>query len=234
MKKRTLILLAFQASFLLAAAQKTIDRKYEFPVKPGSGTWRSFTTHKQMVEATKLPEKIATSLTTKALLETCLDYPLLGDIMLHNSPQRGLEVASRNFNGLQQLMERKDVALHAANTYQKLLATDVDKLPALDEKGKLTFQLSFIELLLSQKSILATVDKKGVDPLRSYLAKARSFKTAHTDVFGVTSYGFTMLLAGNLHRHFYQKGFSKAANEFLNTGSQTDASTLEEIDNATR
>lgn len=234
MKKRTLILLAFQGIFLLAAAQKSIDRKYEFPVKPGSDAWRSFTTHKQMVEATKLPEKIATSLTTKALLETCLDYPLLGDIMLHNSPQRGLEMATRNFNGLQQLMERKDVTLHAGNVYQKLLATDIDKLSTLDEKGKLTFQLSFIELLLSQKSVLATADKKAVEPLRSYLAKARSFKAAHTDVFSVTGYGFTMLLAGNLHRHFYQKGFSKAANDFLNTGSPTDAGTLEEIDNATR
>lgn len=227
------MLLVFQAMSYLLVAQ-TNDHKYDFPIKPGSEVWKAFTTHQQMVEATTLPAKTAASLTTKALLETCLDYPLLGDIMMYNSPQKGLEKLIGHFNGLSVLMERKEVALYAANAYQRLLQTDVKKLPSLQEKGKLTFQLSFIELLLSQKKVLAGVSGKDIGVLKTYIGTARTLKTSNKDIFGTMSYGYTMYLAGNLFRTIYRTAFSPAAVSFLNTGAMADIAILEEIDNATR
>jgi hypothetical protein len=234
MKKSPFILLAFQVMVLVATAQKPVDRKYEFPIKPGSATWQSFTTHKQMVEATALPEKTAAGLTTRALLETCLDYPLLMDMMAFNTPQKGLEAVTRNFNGLQQLMTRKDVAVHLADAYQQRLATDINKLPSLYEKGKLSFQLSFIEILFAQRPVLGTVDKAIVALLKTHITKALAFKTTHSEVFSATNSSYTMFFAGNLYRHFYKTEFSAAALEFLTTGLLKDTTVIGEIEDLIR
>lgn len=228
MKKAIVIFLALQVTGNLLIAQ-TVDREYDFPVKPGTNAWQAFTTHKQMVEATTLPAKTATGLTTRALLETCLNYPLLPDMMAFNSPQQGLEAVIRNFNGLQELVGRKDVALHIVKAYQRLLSTDISKLNALYDKGKLSFQLSFIELLLGQKKVLSTTDKTMAGTLKTHIATAISFKAAHSDIFSATANSYTLFLAGNLYHYHYRSVFSAAAHEFLQTGLLKDPAILEEI-----
>ncbi|MBO9561696.1 MAG: hypothetical protein J7621_02945 [Niastella sp.] len=232
MRKKILILLIWQATALLATAQKITDNKYVFPVKPGSAAWRAFTTHKQMEEATQLPQNVLTSLTTKALLETCLDYPLLIDMMAYNTPQKGLEAVARNFNGLQELIKRNDVATHLANVYQQLITTDINKLSALSDKGKLSFQLSFIEILFGQKPVLGKIDKGAISSLKTHITRALAYKTSHSDVFSAVTNSYTLFFAGNLYYHFYRSEFTPAAHDFLRSGSLKDTSVIEEITKA--
>lgn len=232
MRKKILILLVWQATALLATAQKLTDNKYVFPVTPGSAAWRAFTTHKQMEEATQIPQNKLTGLTTKALLETCLDYPLLIDMMAFNTPQKGVETVIHKFNGLQELIKRNDVATHLANVYQQLITTDINKLSTLSDKGKLSFQLSFIEILFGQKPVLGKVDKSTISNLKTHITRALAYKTSHSDVFSPVTNSYTLFFAGNLYYHFYRSEFTPAAHDFLRSGLLKDTTVIEEIKKA--
>lgn len=217
MKKRILILLIAHAMCYLAVAQNT-DRKYSYPVKQGSSEWKSFTSHQQMVEACTIPDKVLTDLTTAALLESCLDYPLLAEIWAYNSPQKGIEAMRENFKGLQNLIERKDVADKLLTVYRKLLTTELRSLNSLVEKGRFSFQLSFIELLLSQQSVQDKVDEPTALRLKTAIGLAQDYKAANKEVFSAISTSYTTRLAGNLYRYHYKAAFTRETLDFLDTG----------------
>lgn len=88
-----------------------IDQVYEYPVLPGSEEWKEFDNHVDKMNACMIPEEILCHMTTEALLETVLAYPLLGNMFIWDTTQEGYEFVLRNFNGLQELMERDDLAV---------------------------------------------------------------------------------------------------------------------------
>lgn len=168
----------------LCVAAQTNDRKYNFPIRPGSETWKKFTTHEQMLEATKIPPAVLSNLTTAALVETCFEYPLLSDMAAFNSLQQGLEAVASRFNGLQELLTRRDASAQLLRKYRQLISTDVNALPSLIKKGQLSFHLAVVELLLSQRQVLANLDRRTALQMESVKQDARKFRAAHADVIG--------------------------------------------------
>ncbi|MFT3825762.1 MAG: hypothetical protein QM731_17715 [Chitinophagaceae bacterium] len=217
MRKRTLLLLLGHVMCYMAIAQNT-TQKYSYPVKPGSAEWKIFTTHQQMVESCAIPDKVAADLTTAALLESCLDYPLLAEIWAYNSPQKGIEALSESFKGLKLLIERTDVADNLLTVYRKLLATEPRGLPTLIEKGKLSFQISFIELVLAQQSVIDKTNEPTALRIKAAIGLAQDYKAANKDVFSAISTSYTTRLAGNLYRYHYKASFSKVTLDFLDSG----------------
>ena len=55
------------------------DEAYTFPVKPGTDEWKALGSHDQMLAVCEIPENILTIMSTTALVETVLNYPLIGD-----------------------------------------------------------------------------------------------------------------------------------------------------------
>ena len=106
-KKVFIFLILFISNFISA---QEITQPYDFPIKPGSESWRSLKSHKEMVQACQNPEGVLQKLTTPALLETCLSFPLLLDVLAFNNLIEGVEQTISNFNGFQILVERPDFA----------------------------------------------------------------------------------------------------------------------------
>lgn len=86
----------------------TIDTPYDYPVKPGTKEWADITTNAQMISVCQIPDDLLTNMTTDALLETALEYPLLIDIRGYSSSQIGCEQLSHYFNGVSELISRPD------------------------------------------------------------------------------------------------------------------------------
>jgi hypothetical protein len=181
---RKIPLLVVACALSLCVAAQTNDRAYNFPVRPGTPAWKTFTTHAQMLEATKLPPAVVSNLTTSALVETCFGYPLLSDMAAFNSLQQGLDAVASRFNGLQELLARRDAAAHLLRKYRQLISTDVNALPTLIKRGELSFHLAVVELLLSQRQVLANIDRRTALQLESVKQEARKFRAAHADVIG--------------------------------------------------
>lgn len=86
----------------------TIETPYIYPIVPGTSDWNAFNTHTQKIEACQIPENLLHHMTTQALLETVLDYPLLSDMLVYNTPYEGFDAVCNSFNGLSELTTRED------------------------------------------------------------------------------------------------------------------------------
>lgn len=92
----------FVTLFFTSSAQQ-ISSVYNYPIKPGTDEWKALKTHKEMLAACQIPQNILNNMTTEALVESCLDYPLFSDILAYNETQNGFSKIASRFNGLGQV-----------------------------------------------------------------------------------------------------------------------------------
>jgi hypothetical protein len=134
-------------------AQKQ-DTPYEFPTKPGSAQWQAFKSVQDMYDACQLPAAVLSNLSTKALLETCLNYPARAVLMVQNTPQQGFNTWRANFNGVEALLKRTDVVQELLNVYTAFDPKGHQKLATDVEKGGYAFRLKVLENIMAQQDIL--------------------------------------------------------------------------------
>lgn len=150
------LLLVFSCLFsVLAMAQET-DKPYDFPIKPGTEQWAKLTTSDQMDEVCVIPEKVLGTLSTKALLLTCINYPRIIDFFSTNNLQTCFDFLSNHFNGLKELLNRSDLNKVLLNYYPEI---DIQNYTFLGSNDKPSFfQIAFVELLLAQDKIIKNFD----------------------------------------------------------------------------
>lgn len=81
---------------------------YEYPVVPGTAAWTELNGLDEMIAACAVDESRLEAMTTPALLETVLDYPLLINIYAFNTVEQGIDSVSSYFTGLPMLLARPD------------------------------------------------------------------------------------------------------------------------------
>lgn len=87
----------------------TVDEPYQYPILPGTAEWRALNTLEEKIRACHVDEELLASMTTPALLETVLTYPLLVNIYAFNSIESGMKNVSMYFPGISLLAAREDV-----------------------------------------------------------------------------------------------------------------------------
>lgn len=92
-----------------------ITEAYEYPIVPGMDEWKQLDTHVKKVNACQIPEDILDKLTTEALVETVMNYPLLIDMLAYNTQYTGYQAVYNEFNGLRELQTREDAAEYLEN-----------------------------------------------------------------------------------------------------------------------
>lgn len=101
-----------------------IDEPYDYPVKPGTDSWWALPqTLDAKIEASQIPEDVLQALTTRALAETVLDYPLLPNMWAFDSFKAGFDSVLSYFNGLQELVNREDSVEQLAAIIEEIKAT---------------------------------------------------------------------------------------------------------------
>lgn len=118
MKKmlRTIAIAAFLLLFVCvfpASAQNAdnaypINTPYQYPITSDSEEWFATNSHADRVGYCQIPEDILHGMSTKALVETVADYPLLVDILLLSSAELGYQCVLDSFNGVRELEKRPD------------------------------------------------------------------------------------------------------------------------------
>lgn len=131
---------------MAASSEASDNTPYDYPVKPGSDEWKSFTEKAQKVEICQIPEEKLQSMTTEALLETVLNYPLLSTFITFNSTDEAYNVIYQDFNGLRELLDRDDVTEVFIEKYSGI---DVNKTAQVSSSDSESFLLpSTLEFLL--------------------------------------------------------------------------------------
>ena len=98
----------FPANATSEVSDYSITESFTYTIVPGSSEWAALDTLAQKIEACYVPQEVVAKMTTEALVETVLNYPLLINIYAYNTIEIGIEVVSSYFSGLGELLNRDD------------------------------------------------------------------------------------------------------------------------------
>lgn len=87
-----------------------VDQPYRYPVVPGTEEWRALPDLRAKIAACEVDRELMESMTTPALLQTVLDYPLLVNVFAFDTSEMGLSAVSTYFDGIDLLARREDAA----------------------------------------------------------------------------------------------------------------------------
>lgn len=128
------MVLSIATSLLLSltalASEKTgtDNTPYQFPVIPGTSEWESFRTKQEMLDVCQIPEDKLENMTTEALLETVMNYPLIDNFIVFNTIEDACDVMSDDFNGFRELFSRNDVVPILLERYSTANVLSADEL----------------------------------------------------------------------------------------------------------
>lgn len=88
----------------------TINTPYEYPIVPGSNEWAGLNSLKEKIEVCAVDESLLEAMTTEALLETVINYPLLINIYAFDTIDEGFASVAEYFPGIEMLLSREDAA----------------------------------------------------------------------------------------------------------------------------
>ncbi|MBS1575000.1 MAG: hypothetical protein JST09_06810 [Bacteroidetes bacterium] len=177
------LLLIFISGF---AFSQIIEKPYDYPIKRGTSEWFSIKTYDSLRIVSQIPFDIIEKMSTNVLVQSIINYPLLGDVFVFESYQKGLEKLNYNFTAIDALLQRSDLDSNLLATYTKYLDKNIDSFSVI-KKGEYSVQISFIELLIQycfqQNKIAISKNQLYLRQLlRSYYKKKIS-----SDIFGAMS-----------------------------------------------
>ena len=85
-----------------------INEPHIFSTTPDDPEWDTFTTVAERRNACHVPLEELQAMTTEALVDTILNYPLLIDIYAYDDLETGIAAVSKYFGGIEELMRRND------------------------------------------------------------------------------------------------------------------------------
>lgn len=234
---KRVISMLFPLLFLIGVVQATAGYdRYHYPILPGTAQWAELDSHDAMVRATQIPASVIEAMSTEGLIESCLSYPLNGDMMAYDSLQYGFDAVASQFAGLGELIRRKDTGSKLLKKYKEMDPEGVDPRWELLKKGHYASEFTKIELLLSQYSIQANLTPTEREELLDQVRKKSEGKEKQAEVYGHFGQERTKMIAGRLLEKTGSAGFGKKILEkeqlqdFLRTGTFADDETLREID----
>ncbi|MCD7975624.1 MAG: hypothetical protein LUG51_00150 [Tannerellaceae bacterium] len=198
MQKRVSTILILLTISLGIKAQYLIDTPYEYPVRPGSDEWAAFTTGQQMVDACQIPTDILSKLTTKALAETCMNYPLFFQYTASNDERDGIAYMINSFNGLKELSNRKDGVIELMNIYQEMPLEPAVLSRSL-HGNKTILHVGYVELLLSNEEFFQHLSsQQDLDKLKKITLEKYQGKVANRDAYSLFGLQKSLLLGAKV------------------------------------
>jgi hypothetical protein len=171
------------ASFVVTAQEKKLT--WDYPVKPGSVEWQRLSSLDEIYEACQIPDNILKKIDTESLVQICFNYPASPVLFSYNSPQAGFNVLYSNFNGIRELLERKDVGHFMLNKYCSMsFKNDFNPLWKLGEQGAFVFKVEYFEIFLCQTQVIQSLDTKERKLLMKAALDKFDEKVSKADLFG--------------------------------------------------
>ncbi|MDR1557273.1 MAG: hypothetical protein LBS88_09635 [Tannerellaceae bacterium] len=186
MKHKILIYAVLSLVAYALSAQVVTDRKvtWDYSVKPGTEEWKKFNSPEEIYQALQIPENILKEINTESLVQICLNYSAPTVFYIYNAPQQGFDGFHTQFNGIRELMRRKDAGFHLLNKYADMSMKDFNPLWTLEEQGKFVEKFYYMELFLVQPTIMQSFSKEERKILLQESVNKFDMKLSRGDLFG--------------------------------------------------
>jgi hypothetical protein len=187
--KRTLSLaVTLMLLLVLQVHAQQQSAAWNYPVKPGTSAWSALDSYEARLAAYNVPEETLKKVSTAELVKICLNYPEWRLVDTRNSHQLGYDYLKTIFNGFEELERRRDAGAEIIKVYQTLLPANVQSYGTLVERGRYILQMGYVELLLSQRRIVAGIaDKKSLTELCIANYEAKKGLISEYGVYGLTT-----------------------------------------------
>lgn len=194
---------------------QTSGATWNYPVRPGTEEWKQLSSFSERLNAFNIPDSILSTIATENLVKTCLDYPWWILITSRDNNQAGYDYLKSVFNGFRELENRKDAGKELLKVYEKMDAKKRLELKTSIEKGIFSFQFVFIEVLLSQPTILNSLSKQDLTQLFGVAISVFQDKNNPEINYSLLSLSSTGLVLGRILEKKQNLEFSDIKNEFL-------------------
>lgn len=158
-----------------------------------------------------IPNSICNCITTEGLIETCLNYPEWRLFWTRNTHQQGFDYINSNFNGFEELWNRKDAGKELIKRYIEMDAGGFDKNGPDIEIGKFTMKIVEFETLIAQNKLLIQLSDNEKYELLNEAMNKYSGKRELFEFYGTTGLGSTLAI---MSRIMYYNNYEPFMNEY--------------------
>jgi len=225
--KKQLFFSFFLLFFSVLYAQEKIV--WDYPIKPGMKEWATFETGEQMVKACQIPLDVLNTISTNELVTVCLNYPLFNNYMAFNDEREGISITIRQFNGLQELSQRKDGIQELIKAYADYPILSKIQNDINSKDYHIPYKLSFLELVLSDNVFLSKMDNNELEEIRKIAVNKYADKLQNSDVYSLYSIKKTMLLSAVIMNKQNKTETKNVTNTFIQNYSHLDSNMLTEM-----
>lgn len=141
----------------------TAEDTYLYPIRPGSDKWDSITTSGNFMNVTQVSIEILEKMSTKGLMETCLENPMFFDLYLSETPQLFFDFFHQQYRVCKELVDRKDSMVKLIERYS-LMCLDCNEnnySSYYGKGGETMYAFDEIELLMAQNGFLNQISHVG-------------------------------------------------------------------------
>ena len=158
---------------------------YTYPLVPEMPEWAELKTGSEMLAVTQLPDSVLRIISTEGLIESCLNYPLLSQVLTQTLLQRGIEKTLQNFNGFQELSKRENAATFLLKRYERMNPACFSGLRGESEIGEYSLNYAFFEAIFSQETYLAKLSDEEKKKLLQQALIHYAEKKRHPEIYGI-------------------------------------------------
>ncbi len=197
------------------SGQYEVDEVYKYPNKPGYGSgWNALAPEEENLAKTQVPQDLVKKMTTRALVETCIEHPMALYYMHGEDYHRHfIERLIAQNNAFKELVKRPDAGWQLAIAYNSL---NYPLSGLVEESNKNVYVIwGFLELMIeNDKFFNQLTNGQLVELYKASMFKYFTKEQHYPLIFGLSAYdiGLTLL---------------PLAKTLLKIGNITDASVKE-------
>ena len=142
--------------------------------------------------STQIPEEKLGTMSTDQLIEEYMISLVRGNWFAYDYMDEAFEQATRDFNGLRELLKRDDAAQKLIEFYQKMDPSAYSESWDLSSRGAYVFSFIYLEALLAQDSMRNRMTNSQIDVVLAELLNKYRFKHLHNNMYSLYSRQFNV------------------------------------------
>ncbi|MBE6226669.1 MAG: hypothetical protein E7121_06230 [Bacteroidales bacterium] len=196
------------------------NEPYSFNKVTEPSVWTGFSSLKEMQDACQIPENWLDRISTKNLVETCMNYPLYGLYMAYNNELDGIKVLMDGFNGFTELKHREDAAEELLNYYENIMFIKTKSGERILKEQVKPLRLGYLELILVSNQVPNLYNERNIDRLETLMRAGLQMKIQCPEIFSMQTVKKTLLIGAKLklERYPIDQADSVMLNDFISNG----------------
>lgn len=202
-----------------------IDTPYSFESVTTPEIWETFNNLEEMQNACQIPADILKKMSTKALIQTCMNYPLYGNYIAYNNELDGIRTIIKGFNGFEELQRRTDAAEQLLAYYDNLDIKEISQSASFSNKNITILHLGYFELLLGSGFIPSIYSEPYITKLEEIRNRKYEDKLSFTNIYSMETIKKSLLIGAQikLTDGALTKEEKQLLSSFVNNGGDVDS-----------